>query len=335
MVSLFDVAREAGVSPATVSRVISGGAAVAVETRARVMSAVNHLGYRPNAIAQSLRRGRGRTIALVTGDIEQGIYAALAKEVQSRLAEIDLDLLLFDMAHSQERLTHLIERSASLGLRGVLLAAPRTMSMERLLPIVQTATEAGVAIVSLSQRLESHGIASIVPGDADGAVGAMRHLKERGRWPVAYLGRIETSAVGRQRFEGYRRALEEAGAPFDPDLAWDISKGDRSEAGYAALRRAMEKGLRFSAVLAASDEIALGGMAAALDLGRPVPEDIAFIGFGGVRWGQFTRPALTTLSLDVGELARAVASHFTALIEERECPLLTTVPLRLIVRGST
>jgi DNA-binding LacI/PurR family transcriptional regulator len=335
VVNLFDVARHAGVSISTVSRVLSGGAAVAVETRERVMQSVRELAYRPNTIAQSLRRGRGRTVALVTGDIEQGIYAALAKEVQIALGEVDLDLMLFDMAHSEERLSHLLERSVSLGLRGLLLASPHVMQMEDLRSLVQASLEAGVFTVSVSQRLDGHGIPSIVPDDVAGAEAAVRHLVERGREPLAFLGRIATSAVGRLRFEGYCRALDAAGRKLDHALVWDIAHGYRSEAGYSAVSDALKKGLCLGGVLAASDELALGGMAAALDLGRRTPEDIAFVGFGGLQWGRYTRPALTTVSLDVKALAAAVGQTFNALAEDEEVPLLTLIPPNLVLRGSS
>ncbi len=335
MVSVLDVARHAGVSAATVSRVLSGGAAVALDTRARVMLSVEELGYRPNAIAQSLRRGRGRTVALVTGDIAQGVYAALAKAVQRVLAELDLELMLFDMAHSEERLTHLIERSSSLGLRGILLAAPRLIRAEDLLTLMRISAEAGPPIISVSQRLDQHGIASIVPDDRGGAVEAVKHLLKREREPIAYLGRIETSAVGRLRFDGYCSTLAAAKRPIRDDLVWDISRGDRSEAGYSMMASALKKRLDVSAVLAASDEVALGAMAAVHDHGMRTPDDVAFVGFGGLAWGAFTRPALTTVSLDVDALAVAVGEAFKALVEEREVPLLSLIPSKLIVRSSS
>jgi DNA-binding LacI/PurR family transcriptional regulator len=299
------------------------------------MRSVTELGYRPNAIAQSLRRGRGRSVALVTGDIEQGIYAALAKEVQVKLAEVDLDLMLFDMAHSEERLSHLLERSASLGLRGLLLATPHRMRIDDLLSLRQAASKAGVFTLSVSQRLDKYGIPSIVPDDVAGAGTAMRHLLERGREPVAFLGRITTSAVGGLRFEGYRNALGAAGIEIDEALVWDIARGYRSEAGYEAVAAALGRGLQFGAVLAASDELALGGMAAAFDAGRRIPEDVAFVGVGGLRWGAYTRPALTTVSQDVQSLASAVGAAFAMLSEGRDIPLLTLVQPHLVQRGSS
>src|SRR5258706_1535137 len=295
------------------------------------MRSVEQLGYRPNAIAQSLRRGQRRTVAFVTGDIEQGVYAALAKAVQMALGEMDLDLMLFDMAHSEARLSHLLERSASLGLRGLLLAAPHVIKTEDLLYLMRTSADTGMLTLSVSQRLDAHGISSIVPDDVAGAETAVQHLLDRKRAPVAYLGRINTSAVGRVRFEAYRQALARANRPFDPALVGDISRGYRSEAGYDEVADAVKRELRFGAVLAASDEVALGGMAAAHDLGRRTPEDIAFIGFGGLRWGPYVRPALTTVALDVQALSAAIGDAFQKLEEDRPRALLTFVaPPRVV-----
>ena len=130
MVSVVAVATHAKVSPATVSRVLAGRVPVAAETRARVLKAIEQLGYRPNEVARSLRVGRGRSVALVTGDIEQGIYATLAKHVQGELEALGLDLVLFNLGHRQDRLRHFLERAPSLGLRGILLSSPHVMDME-------------------------------------------------------------------------------------------------------------------------------------------------------------------------------------------------------------
>ena len=96
----------------------------------------SELGYRPNEVARSLRAGRGRAVALVTGDIEQGIYAALAKHVQSELEALGLDLLLFNLGHREDRLRHFLERAPSLGLRGVVLTSPHVMDMDGLMPVI-------------------------------------------------------------------------------------------------------------------------------------------------------------------------------------------------------
>jgi len=156
------------------------------------------------------------------------------------------------------------------------------------------------------------------------------HLLSGGRAPVAFVGRIATSAVGRARFEGYRKALKARGRKLDPALVWDISQGYRADAGYQAMSQALATGLRFGAVLAASDELAMGCMAAAADRGLAVPDDVAVVGFGGLAWVAFARPAMTTVALDSAEIARAVGAFFkgTAAAKRR------VIPANLVLRQS-
>ena len=167
MVNVVAVATHAGVSPATVSRVLAGRVPVAAATRARVLEAVEQLGYRPNEVARSLRAGRGRTVALVTGDIEQGLYAGLAKHVQGELEALGLDLLLFNLGHREDRLQHFLERAPSLGLRGIVLASPHVMDMVELAPAIHSVMQSGVTLDRKSTRLNSsHRCLSRMPSSA-------------------------------------------------------------------------------------------------------------------------------------------------------------------------
>jgi DNA-binding LacI/PurR family transcriptional regulator len=307
-VGVGDVASHAGVSAATVSRVLGGRVPVAAETRAKVLQAVERLGYRPNAIARSLRSGRGHAVALVTGDIEQGIYATLAKHLQAALESAGLDLLLFNLGHDERRLIHVLDSAPLLGLRGILLASPHLMTVATVGPAIRHTQELGIEVVSLSQDLSAEGVPSIIHDDRGGAAMAARHLAQRGRLPLAFVGRVETSAVGRARFEGCRSALAEMGAA--PPIVLDIAHGYRAEAGYGAVAQALEAGPLFRSVLAASDELALGAAAAVLDRGLSIPDDVAIVGFGGLSVAGFFRPALTSVLLDVAALAKAVGDHF-------------------------
>lgn len=334
MVSVVSVAAHAGVSPATVSRVLAGRIPVSTETRARVLKAIEELGYRPNEVARSLRAGRGRSVALVTGDIEQGIYATLAKHVQGELETLGLDLLLFNLGHRQDRLRHFLERAPSLGLRGILLSSPHVMDMEELAPVMRSAAKSGIDILSVSQDLSSFGFPSIVHDDAGGGAMATAHLLAERRTRIAFVGRIATSAVGRARFEGYRNTLRTRGHKIDQSLVWDTSQGYRADAGYQAMSEALAKGLRFGAVVAASDELALGCMAAAADHGLAIPGDMAVVGFGGLAWVGFARPAMSTVVLDTGALARAVGDFFRARDSGARPGKRRLIPANLVLRQS-
>jgi len=208
------------------------------------------------------------------------------------------------------------------------------MDMDRLMPVIETATKSGIEILSVSQDLSPFGITSIIHDDVGGAAAAVAHLLTRGSAPIAFVGRIETSAIGRARFNGYRDALLAHGQTLDPTLVWDISQGYRADAGYRAASEALASGLRFRGVLAASDELALGCMAAAADRGLAVPGEVAFVGFGGLGWGVFSRPSMTTVSLDVDAVARAVGDIFKSQADGRALSNRRVIPAKLVLRQS-
>jgi DNA-binding LacI/PurR family transcriptional regulator len=334
MPTVVDVARLAGVSSATVSRVLGGQDIVTPTTKAKVLKAVEELSYRPNPMAQGLRLGRGRAVALLVGDIEQSVTSALTKHVQAALEEIGLDLLLFNLGHREDRLLGLLERAETLRLHGIVIAATHVLPMAEAKPLLDSLARAGIAVVSVGQRLDRHGIPSVVHEESAAAERATAHLIATGRTPVAFVGRVTGSATGRERHRGYRQALERAGIALDKRLVWDPSLY-RYVAGEAAMARALDEGLRPRALLAASDELALGAMAAALDRGLRVPEDLAVIGFGGVDWSRHVRPSLTTLGADPRAVGDHVRDIFQALAEGRAPTLRTTIARPLIERQST
>ena len=334
--SVFDVAKHAGLSIATVSRALSGSSSVKEKTRDRVLASAAALGYTPNTFAQSLRHGRGRTVALVTGDIRHGIYAALAKHVQFQLESLGLDTLLYDLDHRDQRLQHLLERATSMGLRGVLLASADAFDMDKLLPHFRAALDNGIVLASVTQRLDAHGIVSIVHDNLSGAREAVLHLHERGHGPIAFLGRISTSGTGRERYEGYLDGLGRIGQPVDKALVLETFEGYRSDAGYQGVHEALDRGIRFGALLAASDDMALGAMAALRERGLRIPQDVAVIGFGGFEWGRHVDPPLTSLVLDTETMAASIRCLFDPAAEPTEPhPLLTLIPPRLEVRRSS
>lgn len=334
MVSVLDVAEHAKVSSATVSRALNGSSRVTAKTRDRVLSSVQALNYQPNNFARNLRTGRGNSVALVTGDIQHGIYPALAQYTQQRLEILGLDLLLFNLGHQEERLHHLLQTAVPLGLRGILLASADPADMHRLLPYFRQAMDKGIAIVAVSQRLDSFGISSIVHDDRKGAMKAVHHLYQSGHHRIAFLGRIRTSAVGNERYRGYARALEEIGQALDPDLVWDVSDGYRSEAGYKLTQTMLQRGTKADGILTASDELAVGALAAIKDFGLRAPDDIGVVGFGGIEWGRFVRPSLSTVALDVTAMADSVGRWFTEL-DQPSGNLLTLIEPQLVVRNSS
>lgn len=322
-----DVARLAGVSAATVSRILNGSTNFAEETRKRVQEAALELGFQPDPAARSLRRGQGDSIALLVGDIEQGVYAGLTRHMQSALEAVGLDLLVYDLAHNETRLRRFLGRAAARRLRGIVLATTDTLP-DDCLALLKHLARQQVQVIALRQRMDHHGIVSVIQDERGAAHVATTALLEKGHRSIAFLGRIGGSRIGAERCEGYRDALREAGLAVPPDLVWDAFY--RYRAGYSAVQKSLEQNLRYTAILAASDELALGAIAALQDAGMSVPQDVAVIGFGDADWAPYQRPALTTMSEHPAELAAIVRD----ILEGNTSDLLYTIKRHLIPRKS-
>ena len=322
-----DVARLAGVSAATVSRILNGSEMFADATRIRVQEAARQLGFQPDPAARSLRRGQGDSIALLVGDIEQGVYAGLTRHMQAALEDMGLDLLVYDLAHQEARLRRFLERAPARRLRGIVLATTDTLP-EDCIGLLRGLMAQQVKVIALRQRLDQHGIASVIQDEHSAAKLATAALLRKGRMPIAFLGRISGSLMGAERCEGYRDALREAGHAVDGALVWDASY--RYRAGFTATAEALQRGLAFSAILAASDELALGAIAALQDAGRSVPGDVAVIGFGDADWAAYQRPSLTSLSEHPAELSGIVRG----ILEGKATGLLHEVKRHLVERQS-
>ena len=330
MATVLDVARQAGVSIATVSRVLNGRVPDGSPTRERVLAAAQALDYQPNRMAQGLRRGRGNTVALVVGDIEQNIYSSLTKHIQAELDGIGLDLMLYNMDHNPGRLRSMLELAPSMGLRGLALATTDKLPRDELTRALRGLQQRGIAVVSIGQRLDRAGIPSVVHEEAAASERAAAWLLAEGRTPVAYIGRIKGSAIGTERYRGYLAAMTASGLPVRPELVRDVSY--RYSAGYSGMQQLLEAGMRSGAVQTGSDEIALGVMAALHDRGLAVPDDIAVVGFGDISWGEHVRPALTSISVNHAAVGRALCGLLQAEAPER-APLVL-VERHLVRRSS-
>ena len=252
-------------------------------------------------MAQGLRRGHTNTVALLVGDIAQRHFAELTMHVQAALEEIGASLMLFNLGHSATRLLDFLERAPSMKLRGVAIALSDTV------PAARRAAARGPARQrhrGRVDRTEPHALRRCRPSSTKSAPrrsARSTYLLAKGHRRVAYVGRIKGSAVGSERFRGYRAALQGAGL-FDEALVFDLAF--RYAAGRDAILRARERGLAFTAVQGGSDEIAMGALAALRDAGLRVPEDVAIVGFGDIEMGAYLRPALTTLSSHPADAAR-------------------------------
>jgi DNA-binding LacI/PurR family transcriptional regulator len=330
--TVIDVARRAGVSITTVSRVLSGHDVVAKSTREKVLQAIEELDFQPNRFAQSLRSGRSHTIAFVVGDIEQSVYPVLSKHLQAAVEEMGHELLLFNLGHSPDRFRGFLNRAKALRLSGILIATSDILDIDVIREFQKAQEPSECPLVILGQNLAWAGISSVWHDDTAGAYAATKHLISIGRRMVGYIGRIQGSQMGQARFEGYRLAMSELTGRVDAARVWDCAY--RYPAGYSAMSRAMADGIALDGVIAGSDELALGAMAAAIDNGLAVPDDVSIIGFGNVEWGEHVRPSLSTISNDFARLAQEVKTILSQVHQGQPVVGDVKIERQLILRQS-
>ncbi|KGQ21350.2 LacI family DNA-binding transcriptional regulator [Thermus filiformis] len=312
--TIREIARIANVSVGTVSRALNGRPGVSQKTRERVMEAVRTLGYAPNPVARELV-GKPSTVGLL-----------LAPGVRRHTPYFVL--LLEALAEELWRMGLRVKEAPTdpQGLpleeaRGYVLLGAHDHD-----PRIEALREAGKPFVLIGVY---PGVFWVAPDDVAGGYLATRHLLELGHEEIALLTGYLHHQAGRERLLGYRKALLEAGLPFRPEMVLD-GRFDPLSA-YRAVRRAWEEGLRFTAIFAASDEMALGAQAALEDLGLRVPEEVSLVGYDDL---PEVGEGLTTVHQDLPTLAREAADLLEGALAGEE-PRGRRVPVHLVPRGTT
>jgi DNA-binding LacI/PurR family transcriptional regulator len=291
---MADVARAAGVSHQTVSRVLNGSASVSPETRERVVRAVQELDYRPNSMARALVTGRSRTLGVVSFDTTLYGPASTLFGIE-RAAHSEGYYVSIASVTSLDRASVLgaVEQLRSQGVDGVLLITPQETAVEALLHLprdmpvvaVEAGPEEAVPVVAVDQ--------------VAGAAAATRHLLELGHRTVWHVAGPADWLEARQRIQGWMAALEEAGADAPPLLSGDWS----AQSGYELGRR-LSTVRDVTAIFAANDQMALGILRALHESGREVPRDLSVVGFDDIPEARFFTPPLTTVRQDFNEVGR-------------------------------
>jgi DNA-binding LacI/PurR family transcriptional regulator len=291
---MADVARVAGVSHQTVSRVINGADHVRPETRERVLRAMLELDYRPNSVARALVTGRSHTLGVVSFDTTlYGPASTLFGIERAAHAEGYFVSIVSVTSLDRESVLVAVERLRAQGVDGILIITPQDAAAEAVLHLppdmpvvaVEAGPEGSVPVVAVDQ--------------VAGAAAATRHLLELGHRTVWHIAGPADWLEARQRVSGWASALAEAGADAPPLLYGDWS----ARSGYELGKR-LGTVRDVTAVFAANDQMALGLLRAVYETGRQVPRDLSVVGFDDIPEAQFFTPPLTTVRQDFNEMGR-------------------------------
>lgn len=321
-VTIRDVARAAGVSPATVCRALTSPERVRDATRARVVRAVNELGYSPNRAARGLITGRTGNLGIIVPDLGNPFFPGVVKGVQARAREADLAVFLADTDEDPAAEADLV-RALTKQVDGIVLCSPR-MSEDDLRSVIGE-----TPVVMLNRRVGR--IPSVTVDNVDGMRQAAAHLTALGHRRVAYVGGPRSSWSNRERARGLRTVAGSAGLRL-------VEIGNvtpQFEGGVAAADLVLAADV--TAVVAYNDVIALGLLSRFRARDIQVPAQISVIGFDDITLSAMVAPALTTVSLPKEQTGRAGVDLLLALMEnpERGGTARRELPTQLMVRGST
>ncbi|WP_460772791.1 LacI family DNA-binding transcriptional regulator [Microbacterium sp. GXF7504] len=327
-----DVAALAGVSPKTVSNVLTGVIPVRAETRERVEHAMRSLDFVPNLSARGLRSGRSGTIAVALPDLATAYSADLLHAIVEAAHERRLAVQIEETAARPQREQDLLSRARAHLVDGLILNPVRLEDS-----IVDHAEELPPTV--LIGEVEHHRTDRVRIDSRQAAKDAAAHVIGCGARRVAVIGGVTgadaATATSRLRLAGVHDALAEAGLRPDPALEIDTEPWDMA-GGAAAASELLRRGAAFDAVVAFTDSIAVGAVHALHEAGLRVPDDVLVTGFDDVELARFTSPALTSVGFDRRAFAEAAVRLLTERIEDPTAPPReVTVPHTLHVRGST
>ncbi len=327
--TITDVAKRAGVSIGTVSRVVNGASNCRPDTRERVQRAVDALDYAPNHAARSLKRRLTEQIELVVPDIANPVYVAMAKAIQvsAKARGYRLSLISTDGSPLEESLA--VKSLERRQVDGLIICSLRVT------PKFVREVEAASSRVCVIGRVSPEARVDNVRVDsAHGAALAVTHLAEGGRRHIAFINGEPHTAPSEARQEGYARGLIEGHLAYDAHLT---THADFTMAGgYTAVDALLAQSSRIDAIFCADDVIAVGALRRLRELGRHVPNDVAVVGMDDIDLGKVCTPTLTTVSLLASERGRVAAELlFERLGNPGLEPRKVTVMPKLIVRESS
>ena len=333
MTTIYDIARRAGVSATTVSKVLNGYPDVSAKTREKVQRITNELGYQPSAAARGLVTRRSMSIGVFFQD-ESGMgfrhpfLHDIIASFQDVVGASGYDVLFFSPTNGSKTPQGFEARARHRDVDGLfLLGVPRTS------PGLTSLSRSRIPIISVDLDLLGSRASYLVSDNIGGARVAVSHLAELGHRYIGFVGDRTGTKPGHDRTLGYHQAMQELGLPFRAE--WVLEGDFTEESGYEAMQRMLALPEMPTAVFFASDMMAIGAMRALREAGLTPGDDVSLVGFDDVQLAAYVTPALTTIRQNKEEMGRMAGHELLELMQNpNKPPAVLTVPIELVVRSS-
>ncbi|MFC5529938.1 LacI family DNA-binding transcriptional regulator [Cohnella yongneupensis] len=326
--NIRDVAKAAGVSVATVSKVLNGYTTVNQQTKEKVLRIVKETRFTPNSAARSLVGRRSMTIGMfLTTGLAHPFFAHILSGMEQSLKSMGYDLIYLTQIQWDKDYSF-VRHCQSRNVEGVVVFGFQHDDMD-----FSELIDSGIPTLFIDLDVKEQRTGYISSDNETGVQEALRYLNGLNHRRIAFLSAIETSYVSRHRLQGYQAGLAEAGLSFDDSLV--VASDFTKEGGYRAMKQLLARPTRPTAVICCSDTGALGAYQAIRDAGLSVPEDISVIGFDDIEIASEIQPALTTVRQDTNTIGRKAIELLDALITDVSMqPPEAIVPTQLVIRGS-
>ncbi|MCH5584552.1 LacI family transcriptional regulator [Shimazuella sp. AN120528] len=332
-VTIKDVAQLAGVSPSTVSRVISNHPKISPATRKKVRDAMHQLDYHPNIMAKSLVSKNTNTIGLVLPYSSDNLFINpfFSEVLRGMLAYANnknYDLLLSSARNQREELEAINRMVLGKRIDGVVLMSPSRDDV-----IVKKLMEYDFPFVLLGRSLEYPDVLSVNNDNIKASFDLTNYLIAQGHQKIGIVTGKPELVVSEDRLSGFQRALRQAGLPLNPD--WIVSAEMLEKNAYHTISMLMNAGDRPTAILVIDDVIAISLIRELAEIGFGVPEDISIVGFNNIYMSEMSNPPLTTIDVGIYQLGYQTIQQLIRKLAGEDHPSKVTVPHRLVVREST
>ncbi|REK61732.1 MAG: LacI family transcriptional regulator [Brevibacillus sp.] len=327
--TIYDVAKKAGVSISTVSRVINNTGRISAKTKKRVLDVIEQLGYQPSVVASALTGKRTRTIGLIIPDVANPFFAELARRVEDRGRELGFNLLMCNTDNNPDTEDMYLSLLRQKSVDGIIIG-----TNARNHRVLRELLEENLPVALIAQDIPELMIDVVAVDDYLGGYQAAQHLVSLGHKRIAILVGNMNRTSDKYRLEAFRQALEDHGLELTEELVirTDYSRED----GKRAARELLTSPKRPTAIFACFDFLAIGVYQAAKELGLRIPDDVSVVGFDNTILASIVDPPLTTIAQPIDEMGRQVMDLLVREIEgDKKTKQRVILPPELIIRQST
>jgi DNA-binding LacI/PurR family transcriptional regulator len=328
--TIYDVAREAGVSIAAVSQVINGKGKISKERRNEIFLVMERLNYRPSVIAAALTGKKTFTLGLLVPDISNPFFAEIAHAVEDQGDKLGYSIVICSTHNEDERVERYLTLLQQKSVDGMIIGTGMD-NVELLNPLV----DKSIPIVSIAREMSSPYVQTVHVGDFAGGKLAAQHLLDLGHTRIAVLAEHLKVSSSRERIRGFREALTGAGLEL-PEASVKAGGFDLLRDGKRKTMELLQQENRPTALFCCNDLLAIGSLQAAKELGLRVPEDLSIIGFDNTILASVTDPPLTTIAQPIEAMGKlAVDLLIAQLTHPSDAKLTHILEPELVVRKST